>query len=794
MFSQKIKSIKLKDYFEIIKPQYKILKLTPDTSIRNYNSTKIAKSIQYMYRGITQRIKKQNKKLFIESPVKCSFFIDINKNDVQFYFIIPNRYIGLIKEKIISTWNKITIEEVDSLPSFTTSSLKYQLNYKKEDALSLRLDKKTNEPLNSILNVIDIMEETDRVGIFYNFMPINQLGWKKQYQDTINKIKNKKPIDREKFNIKYIFKEFLVILIDILQDIMDVLNDFTGGKTKSDNPSLAEIALSSLMVNDIKQLDKATVNKKDNIILSTQMMVCSDSNDIIRKENNAISVLESYKTITEDNELIYKKVNTKKNKSFNISDFKIAGVEENNVSIEECQNFIQLPGRNLLNEHKMIKKVDTLENKVPEELQQGYIRLGLNKFKDKKINAYMSDDKDLANLGLYIMGKQGSGKSEYFKNIAYDIINNKEGLTVIDYIKNCDLANSIEQITPKDRLIIIDLSKEECLQGFGFNEIKINNDMTAFKILEASSLQTQLSMELINSIYVGDPLSGQMRRYFSSASNLVYSYPNRSLKDVIDCLEYPDIRHNYIDNLRPDLEQYLQSEIRTLKTLDNVKETKDKVTKEVRTEIVGTNEGYIKFILDRINLLQEDFKLKMMFNKSIDNNIDFVNEMEKGSIILIKIPQAQYPLPHHKNVLATFFMSKLWLATQIRGSLHDRPLRHSFMIDEISLAPNLFRVLLPILTQLRKFQLKPILSGHYLKQIEPIKEALKASGCSYMLLKGTDKKNYQELENELKPYELEDLLNLKEYSSLNLIATKSETYAKFITKLPKPISKNKNIK
>ena len=109
------------------------------------------------------------------------------------------------------------------------------------------------------------------------------------------------------------------------------------------------------------------------------------------------------------------------------------------------------------------------------------------------------------------------------------------------------------------------------------------------------------------------------------------------------------------------------------------------------------------------------------------------------------------------------------------------------MIDEVSQAPNVFRVLLPILTQLRKFQLKPILSGHYISQIEPIKEVLKASGCSYMLLKGTDKKNYKELEDELKPFELEDLLNLKDYSSLNLIKTK-KGWNKFITKLP-PILK-----
>ncbi|ACO86495.1 conserved hypothetical protein [Clostridium botulinum A2 str. Kyoto] len=67
----------LKDYFQIQKPTYKILKLTPDTSIRNYNSSNIAKAIQYMYKSITQRIHREEKKFIIQTPVKCSYMIDI---------------------------------------------------------------------------------------------------------------------------------------------------------------------------------------------------------------------------------------------------------------------------------------------------------------------------------------------------------------------------------------------------------------------------------------------------------------------------------------------------------------------------------------------------------------------------------------------------------------------------------------------------------------------------------------------------------------------------------------------
>ena len=89
---------------------------------------------------------------------------------------------------------------------FSKESLKYQMNYTKEEALSLNLDKKCNEPLNSIFNVMDIMQEGDKVGIFYNFIPISQKSWRKEYDRTIKSIRENQSVDKEKFNLMYIGK------------------------------------------------------------------------------------------------------------------------------------------------------------------------------------------------------------------------------------------------------------------------------------------------------------------------------------------------------------------------------------------------------------------------------------------------------------------------------------------------------------------------------------------------------------------------------------------------------------
>ena len=441
-----------------------------------------------MYRNIYQRIKRENKKLIIESPIKCSFFIDIQKQDVNFYFIVPIRYLSLIKEKIASTWSKVTIEEVNEIKMFSVNASKYQLNYKKEDALSLNIDKKCNEPLNSILNVVDIMKEEDRVGIFYNFIPFYQLAWNKQYQDTIDKIKESKPIDKEKFNFKYIIKEIFIILINILQDFIDILNDFTGTKSNKNIPTIAEIALTNLVLEDKKKLSKSTVNKKDDIILSTQIMIVSDSKDKGRKENNVISVLESYKTISEDNELIYKKIKNKKRNNFYITDFKIPDVEENKMSIEECQNFIQLPGRSLLQEHKMINKIDTLESEVPKELQEGVMCIGENKYKNKKQKAFLSTDREFKFLTLCLIAPTRAGKTTLIGNLNKNAIDNGECSILFDFCGNCELSDEISEVISKKKILNIDCSDFDTLQGLGYNEIQPLTDNVLVEILSLLQL------------------------------------------------------------------------------------------------------------------------------------------------------------------------------------------------------------------------------------------------------------------------------------------------------------------
>lgn len=780
-----IKSMKLSDYFELIHPKYTYIKITPDKSIRNYNSTNIAKAISHTWKNLNRRIKKEQKKILFETNFKISYIIDIQNNNASFYFLVPKPLLPILIEKIREIWSRATIEEVEALEKFSDNAVTYQLTYKKEDALSIAVDKKSNEPLNSILNVIDIMKEKDRVTIIYNFLPRPQFGWLKQYDDTMQKIKDKKPIEREKLSTKYILKAAVCGLVNILQDVIDVLNDFLGSSKKTQNKALFEVVADVL--EEQRFLSAATKRKKELNVINTQIAVVSESNDNTRQENNVLAVCQSYRVLDEDNELTYKKVDTKID---DIEKYQFDKMDVITTSIDECQNFIQVPGRTLLKQFG-IKHIETTENPVPEKLQTGYIQLGKVKCKGDTKISYLEDEYNIGSLPLVINGAQGSGKSTFIANIYRFANSRKEGGVLIDYIKKNELTEEVLRYLPKEDVILLNYSKPECMQGFAFNELSSTiKNLSSFEKLKFANLQAQQVLELVNAVNEDNQsLAARMRKYLIAAATVVFSTGESSLKEVVKCLEEWDIRHKYINMLNEEEKSLLEDKIKMLHELDEwSKSTKDNPV----AEIIGTKESRIDGILDRISLLKEDFSLEYMFNKGAKNNINIAEELEKGKTIIIKMLQDEFS-PHAKNVITTFFISKIWMATELRGKWNDKPKRSYITVDEIFQTQTAMRMLAKknILPQTRKFGCKFVFSSQFIEQLDVLLDALDGAGASFMLLKGSKEDDFKKFGSKLDGYEYEDLRDMEKFHSLNLIYY-SDGYSSFISKLPLPAGKGAN--
>lgn len=780
----KTKGITLSNFVTLHKPEYVFIRMTPNNSIRNQGTHKIAKAVASLYKNIFQTIKKEDAKIVkflgkehlfgtrysFEQPSKVSYYIYIEKKKVEFYFIIPKHHYGLIKEKISEVWTNITLSEVEALPAFSEASSKLQMVYKKESGLSLATDRTSNDLLNSKLNIVDVMGEGDKVGIFYNFIPTSQYGWTESYRNTIDKVKKNMPTDKDKTGGVFLLKWAIGFISGIFDDIADFLN----GEKKATKGTTFEDLIERM--NGGRQISTSTKRKATSIVVDTQIVVMSESPDKLRQRNTLKGLAQSFDSITEDNQLIAKPFR----KKFNFTDYNVQA-EVNKIGDEESQNFISMAGRDILEKYNFIDKVDHQETEVPEELRSGIMRIGTSTYRGHQQDAFLSDDKEFKYLSLVLIGPNRAGKSTLIGNLAYDSIKNGECTIVFDYIGNCELSSEVESLFPAEKVLTIACNDFDKLQGLGYNEVIPSDD--PFEQYDNAKKQTTQLQTLINSVNEGsEPLSPKMRRYLQSASLVVF-ITGGSIKDVFDVLLEPSARYKFISAVPECQKERLSSYINSLYELDDY---------DKNGSLQGTKLSLIIGIIDRMDTLKDNTYIELMLQKGTENNINLVEEMQKNQLICIKMPEHMFTTDNEKDIYTTYWMTKIWMSLQMRKSSMERNSMNkvNLVIDELYQVQNTEKVLTNILSRLPKFNIKPIISCHHLSQIKHLRPELRSASASYTLIAGCDKTNFNELQEELKPFVLEDLMSLKRFHSLNLIKTK-DGYGKFITALPKPVEENK---
>ena len=764
---RKEKTIPLSKYFELINPKYVYLKITPDKSIiEEQNTNTIAKSIKATYKNIFHKIRIENKKLFIEADFKISYIIDMNKDDVSFIFMIPALYYESLFEKISSIWQRSTYEVLEGIPEHTKNVKCYKLVYRKEDALSFNVDGK-GLLMEELLSNTQMLQDDDRITIVYNFMPCSDFNWTGRYDSTIEKIYRNKSVLRNKFNLESFLLGGIQVIQDILDEVFKGINDFLGDSGQIKDFQMLEILKRKFNLEFTPSY--YTKTKRDCGIINCQMVYLVDGKDKARRDVNAMSVKGSFRALDGDNILISKKVK----KNFKLEDYRFANVETNVLSTTECSALVQLPTKQQSTEYE-VEYVDVTQEQVPEKLTHGYLKLGQTNYKGELQEAYFEDSYNIGNLPIVLCGSQGSGKTTYMGHIYKYAATRREGGVVIDFIKNNEMTDDILEFVPKDMVILLDYSEEECLQSFAFNELKLDDTMKPFRKRELVSLQAERILDLVDAVNPNKPLEPRMRRYLSASANVVFATGEGSLREVVRCLQDPDSRNAYIQKVSEgDMFKYLRTKIDELNELTDYKK-----------DGIGNKDDRVSGILDRISLLREDFKLECMFDKDPCDNINFVDELEKGKLILIKMPQADYS-DHAKDIITTFFLSKIWLATEIRGGMHKYPNRTIVSIDEIHKTPIAHKIVAKknIIQQTRKYGCKFVLSCQAFSQIPSLIGSCIEGGASFMLLKGTELKDFNLLKDRMPQFDYSDITNMELYYSLNIV-NYSDGYASFITKLP----------
>lgn len=778
-----------KEYFyETAVDPFTIYKIVPDYNLTNNNNIALVNVFSSIYKTPRQRFSFQRG---YELPNQVYFDIVFKKGQANFYLSVKEEFEDLLKNKMDTIWDKAEITKVNDIESMNFKNTEVcELILKDYNFKSLSVGRGDLYPLTNMMGILKMLSDNETVRVNIAIEPTKRSNWvdiaKDEYKQYENgKIVNNDTDKREELiklgftGAEAIVNLYIEMRLLLLESILGIIT--TDEKEDEFNINLKIDSLEEIKkANKYSGLTSETNYKMTSEVFKVRISILSSSLDSSRAKLNMLSVANSYKDLNSDNALVIKLLTRKQQESlFNdVMENYIKPSKHCILSDKEVSKLIQLPQKNLQNEYK-IQSIDTREVEIPEQLQNGLVRIGIAEKQGKKITAYWSKDKNVMALSKVFIGPQNAGKTTAVKRTVKDCYKARYSNIVIDFIENCQTSKEIEEVILDKDKIILELGNKDYIPALAYNEVSnmISEDMDSWDRVNYSNLISEQVEYLINAVTdagTGE-LTAPMIRYLHAASMVTFIRPGATINDVFLVLRRWDKRNEAI--------RYAKYSNCFEKDDDIFYDLEELHERDKEGKIIGTRESLIIGILNRIVILRKNPFIKAMLGADINKEDNITKWIEEGKSIFIHIPQTKFPNQNTRDILTTFFISRIWLAVQMRENNKDARLCN-VIFDEVHQVPTTARFLSNHITEFRRHRLGLILSCHYLKQMRELLIALKSSGASYVLMAGTEKENLEALKEEILPFTVEEGMKLKPHTSINVVNYGNQ-YAKFITSLPK---------
>jgi hypothetical protein len=727
------------------------LQIIPDINIDNSKVLGLIENIHF-YKPLIQRIRNTKDSIIINDQVITAYEILLSKDNTSFYISFDDKLKDNIETELNICWKNATFKKTED--NFIFQNIK-DMELSEHFFLSLKADLRGEYPVVNILETQGILRDDEKILIRLELKPVSY-SWYRELEECIKDFEKGKMTPKSRLSPKDLALKGAEIALDTAYFAMDFVNDLI-----SDIPLEHDQVVNSKYSKLFRTgLSAETKTKSKYNGYETKILVSTNSS---RKDMLFRNIEKAFSSIAGDNRLEMIDKSTYKNI----------------LSSKEIAQIIQMPTKYYQQIYK-INNIDNREVEIPQELLKGIISIGMATEKGKDYKTYWPSDKNICALPKIIVGPQNAGKSSYTENFVVGTHMAGDASIVLDYIQDCELSRAIEKYIPSKDIIVIDVSDPNKLFALAYTEAsnQITDKSIPWDRLRIANLLSSQLEYLINSVTdeTTGELTAPMLRYMYAAAMVVFIHPEKTIDDMFQVLRKWQVRNEYIrlakysgcfaedDELYYDLDELHKRE-------------KD-------GKIVGTRDDLIIGILNRITTLNKNIYVKAMLKAPINTEIDFIKYIEQGKTVLIRIPQTVFPDVKIRDTLATYFIGRIWLSVQLREQRPDNRLCH-VIIDEVHQIQTCANFIKNHITEFRRHKLGTLFTVHYLKQFKNLLDAIKSSGASYMLLAGTEKDNLKALEEELKPFSIEECMSphLKPFHSVNIINYGNQ-YAKFISQLP----------
>lgn len=369
----------------------------------------------------------------------------------------------------------------------------------------------------------------------------------------------------------------------------------------------------------------------------------------------------------------------------------------------------------------------------------------------------------------YIIGKTGTGKTEFLKTMIMQDINNGEGLAVID--PHGDLIEDILRLIPPKRaeeVILFDPSDTD--RPMGFNMLSADTE--------------QQKHFIVNSII------GLMYKLFDpNKTGIIGPRFEHAIRNAMLTVMY-EKGSTFIEVVRVLTDQAFVQEL--------LPKVQDPIIRRYWTDqIAQTSDFHKSEVLDYITSKFGRFVTNKMIRNIIgqsESSFDFRKVMDEGKILLINLSKGKIG-EENANFLGLVLVPKILVAAMSRQDIPDQDDRRDFFlyVDEFQnfATPDFAQ----ILSEARKYRLNLIVANQFIGQMEEeIKNAIFGNvGTIASFRVGVTDANY--LQHEFQPlFNENDLINVDKYNAYMRTIVNGEPVAPFSIDTTKDVSQEKALR
>ena len=640
---------------------------------------------------------------FLKSQPSLSFEIVGMPGDIKFYVSTPNKYKDFVEKQINGAYPDAEIKEVNEKDALRPGSIlgnEYNifteeskvsfasLRLKNYDYLPIKVFKDLpTDPLSSLTSILAKMTEGEGAAIQLVISPAEST-WKKSGRSYLSKTK-KGEADPETAKYSTDPKEI------------------EGIENKIGKPGFSSVV---------------------RVVVSSTTAESADAhlNNIV----NAFGQFESFNSFTKN------KVRVKRNF---MNDFIYRYMPKMGstavMTSEELATIWHLPNKSITTPH--IHFITSKRAPAAAHIPTSGLYLGKSMYRGLTRDVFI--EKDDRRRHMYIIGKTGTGKTEFLKQMIIQDIQNGEGVGVVD--PHGDLIEDLLQIVPSERaedVILFDPSDTQRPMGLNMLEAQTEEE----KHYVVSSI-----VGLMYKLY--DPnktgiIGPRFEHAIRNAMLTVMSRPGSTFIEVVRVMT--DSR--FVQELLPEVQDPIVRRYWT----DQIAQTSDFHKSEVLDYIVSK---FGRFVTNKT--------MRNIIGQS-QSAFNFREVMDNKKILLVNLSKGRIG-EENSSFLGLILVPKILVAAMSRQNVPMEQRNDFFLyVDEFQnfATPDFAQ----ILSEARKYRLNLIVANQFIGQMEEeIKNAIFGNvGTLAAFRVGVTDANY--LQHEFQPtFDEADLINIDRYNA-----------------------------